>query len=120
MHVISKTKLREFWEDPKHPNAEGPLLGWFDKVSKAVWNQFADVKHTCGSADQVGNKTVFDVGGNHYRIIAFIDYEGQCVYVRAVLDHKEYDKGNWKKDPFGDDWKPFKKLIQDNTNGRKP
>jgi mRNA interferase HigB len=73
---------------------------------------------TFNSADKVGSKTVFDVGGNHYRIIAFIDYQMQQVYIRAVLDHKEYDKGNRKDDLFGDDWKPFKKTIRGNNNGK--
>ena len=120
MHVISKKALRDFWEDPKHPNAEEPLSDWFDVVVKAEWHHFADVKKTFNSADKVGSKTVFDVGGNHYRIIAFIDYQRQQIYIRAVLDHKEYDKGNWKDDPFGDDWKPFKKMMLDNKNGKKP
>ena len=117
MHVISKRQLREFWEDPRHPNAEGPLLEWFQNVTLAVWRRSADVKQTYNTCNQVGSKTVFDVGGRHYRIIAFIDYERQRVYIRAVLDHKEYDKGNWKLDPFGDDWTPFKQMMQDQPNG---
>src|SRR5438132_926317 len=71
VHVISKKQLREFWEDPKHPHAESPLLEWFEAVEKAEWHRFADVKKTYSSCDQVGSKTVFDVGGNRYRIIAF-------------------------------------------------
>ncbi len=112
MHVISKKALREFWEDPRHSRAEGPLLDWYGVVTKAEWRHFADMKKTYNSCDQVGSKTVFDVGGNKYRIIAFVDYERQQVYIRAVLDHKEYDKGSWKSDPFGDDWKPFKQMME--------
>jgi mRNA interferase HigB len=120
MHVITKRRLRKFWENPKHPHAERPLLDWYQAVTDAEWHRFADVKMTFNSCDQVGSKTVFDVGGNRYRIIAFIDYESQRVYIRAVLDHKEYDKGNWKNDTFGDDWKPFNKSTHDQRNGQKP
>jgi mRNA interferase HigB len=109
--------LREFWENPKHAKAKGVLLEWFKNVTAANWRNFADVKKTYNTSDQVGHKVVFDVGGNDYRGIAFIDYEAQRVYVRAVLDHKEYDKGNWKYDSFGDKWKPFKEMIQ-NRNGK--
>ena len=119
MHVISKKKLRKFWESPRHPHAEGPLLEWYKLACKAEWRRFADVKNTFNSCDQVGNKAVFDVSGNHYRIVAFIDYESQRVFIRAVLDHKEYDKEKWKLDPFGDNWKPFKMMVQDRPNGRK-
>ena len=75
-------------------------MEWFHTVTDAEWHRFADVKRTYNSCDQVGSKTVFDVGGNKYRIIAFIYFERQRVYVRAILDHKEYDKGNerWKED----------------------
>ena len=103
-----------------HPHSEGPLAEWFDVVSDANWQSFADVKKSYNSTDKVGSKTVFDVGGNHYRVVTFIDYESQRVYIRAVLDHKEYDKGNWKNDTFGDDWKPFVKMIQAKQDGRQP
>jgi mRNA interferase HigB len=119
MHVISKKKLREFWENQKHAHAEGPLLAWYYVVTQAEWHRFADVKQTFNSCDQVGSKTVFNVGGNHYRVITFIDYERQRVYIRAVLDHKDYDKGNWKDDTFGNDWMPFKKMMHDQPNGQK-
>ena len=95
------------------------MSDWYDVVVRAEWNRFADVRKTFNTADKVGAKTVFDVGGNHYRIITFIDYERQQVFIRAVLDHKEYDKGNWKKDTFGNDWKPFMKMIRDHKSGER-
>lgn len=110
--------LRKFWDDPKHPHAEGPLHDWYKVVRKAEWRHFADVKGCFNSCDRVGNKTVFDVGGNHYRVVTVIDYEAKIVYIRAVLDHKEYDKEKWKLDSFGNNWKPFKVMIQDRPNGR--
>lgn len=54
--------------------------------------------------DPVGRKLVFNIGGNKFRLVAVIDDERHKVFVRAVLDHKEYDKGEWKQDTFGDDW----------------
>jgi mRNA interferase HigB len=106
MHIISIKKLRLFWRDPRHPDAESPLRAWFRAVKSCEWTSFADVRRTYATADAVGNKVVFDIGGNKYRLIAVIDYEGHKVFVRHVLDHKEYDKGLWKKDAFGENWRP--------------
>jgi mRNA interferase HigB len=39
---------------------------------------------------------VFDIGGNKYRLIAYIRFEKQIVYIKAVLTHRDYDKGAWK------------------------
>lgn len=96
MHVISQKSLRTFWE--KHPQAKNPLLAWFTRTKKAEWDSFEDVKADFGSVDQVGRLTVFDIGGNKYRLIAHIHFNREKVYVRHVLTHPEYDKGAWKKD----------------------
>jgi mRNA interferase HigB len=100
MHVISLKKLRDFWNDPRNPNSEEALKAWYQVVKRARWQRFADIKRTYNSVDQVGTKTVFDVGGNHFRVIAVVDYDGHKLFIRAVLNHKDYDKGRWKKDRF--------------------
>jgi mRNA interferase HigB len=112
VHVISVKKLREFWKDPKNPDAETALRWWYQQVRAASWETPADVKKTFNTVDLVGRKLVFNVGGNKYRIIAVIDYEGHKVFIRFVLDHKEYDRGKWKKDTFGDQWKKRKFLAR--------
>lgn len=48
-------------------------------------------------ADLVGQRTVFHIGGNKYRLIARVNYRTQRVFIRAILTHAEYDKGGWKK-----------------------
>jgi mRNA interferase HigB len=106
MRVISIKRLREFWEDPQNPGAESPVRAWYQTVRAADWTSFADVRQTYTTADRVGNKVVFDIGGNKYRLIAVIDYEGHKVFIRYVLSHKDYDKGHWKKDTFGQNWRP--------------
>jgi mRNA interferase HigB len=115
MRLISFKKLRDFFGQPKNVRAERPMRAWRQVVRKAEWRSFADVKETYRSADQVGNKVVFNVGGNKYRIVVVIDYEAHIVYVRFVLSHKDYNKGHWKKDPFGKDWKPRASAKGDNS-----
>ena len=97
MRVISKhPKLSEFWAG--HPNAAGPLLAWHQLASHADWRNFADVRRDYPHADQVGKFTVFNIGGNKVRLAVFISYPKGKVYVRQVMTHKEYDRGDWKEE----------------------
>lgn len=96
MHVISEKKLREFWAE--HDDAEKPLRSWHRVAEDAEWTKFADVRETYPSADQVGKFTVFNIGGNKYRLIAAIHFNRGKIYIRHVLTHEEYDKGTWKNE----------------------
>ena len=94
MHVISKKKIREFWA--VHAKAESPLNSWFRLAKTIEWSNFAEVKAAFPGADQVGKYTVFDIGGNNYRVIAEINYTRGKVFVRYVLTHADYSRGRWK------------------------
>ncbi|MCP3849062.1 MAG: type II toxin-antitoxin system HigB family toxin [Gammaproteobacteria bacterium] len=48
------------------------------------------------SADKVGKLTGFNIGGNKIRLIAAVHYNTQCLYIRHVLTHTEYDNEKWK------------------------
>ncbi len=98
MHVITRSRLVEFWQ--KHPNAEFSLRLWYKITSLAQWRNFVELREVFSSADQVENVTVFNIGGNNYRLIALVDYTYQKVFVRHVLTHAEYDKEGWKNDPW--------------------
>lgn len=98
MHIITRSRLVEFWE--KYPNSKTSLSLWYKLASTATWNNLVEVREFFSSADQVANFTVFNIGGNKYRLIVFIDYVYQKVFIRHVLTHAEYDKDEWKND----DW----------------
>jgi mRNA interferase HigB len=71
------------------------LQDWYKRTSKARWDSFSDVKKTFNSVDSVGNsRFVFNVKGNHYRIVAQILFNIKRVYVRWVGNHKDYEKIN--------------------------
>jgi mRNA interferase HigB len=95
MRLISQRALKAFWE--QHKDSEKPLRVWARAVKSAEWKSLADVRKTFGSADQHKQFSIFDIGGNKYRLIVAIHYNTQRVYVRYVLTHKEYDEGKWKK-----------------------
>jgi mRNA interferase HigB len=98
VRIISKRKLREFWE--KHPDAKEPLLDWYNVTRKATWQNLAEVRESFRHADPVGDCTVFNIKGNDYRLITAIRYKGQRVYTLHVLTHGEYNKEKWKDDCY--------------------
>ena len=73
-----------------------PLQHWFTIVRKTDYASFAALRATFPSADQVDRFTVFNVGGNKFRLIAAIHYNRKKVYIRHVLMHAEYDQGRWR------------------------
>ncbi len=95
--------LRLFWE--KHPRAEAPLLNFVDAVKAVNWKSFSELRATFPSADRYNDYFIFNIGGNHFRLIAWIHYSRTIrngrqsigrIYVRHVLTHAEYDTGDWK------------------------
>ena len=90
MRIIAKRTLREFWE--QQANAEEPLLAWYREVLKEDWDTPAKVKEKYRNASMVGgNRVVFNIKGNDYRLIVRINYPARIVYVRFVGTHAEYD-----------------------------
>lgn len=70
---------------------------WYAIMSKTDFRSFAELKPVFSSVDKVWKFTVFDVGGNKFRLIAAIHYNRKKVYIRHVLTHAEYDRGKWKE-----------------------
>lgn len=95
MHIISKKVLRQFWE--KYPDSQIPLTRWFKIVDRESFSNFASLRSVFPSVDQVGDLTVFNIGGNKYRLITSVHFNRDKIYIRHVLTHLEYDKGGWKK-----------------------
>ncbi len=98
MHIISFKTLRIFFG--KYPSAEAPLKKWFKVITANNFKNFVALKQLFPSADQVKKFVVVNIDGNKYRLIAFLTYDVNRLYVRHVLTHKEYDKNKWKEDPW--------------------
>jgi len=88
----------------RHPQARAQLTMWRRFAETATWTNILDVRTVFPSADGVpirlGQKnvviTVFNIGGNNYRLLTFIHYRRQRIVVLDVLTHAEYSKGHWK------------------------
>lgn len=93
MHVIKKRTLVRFWL--KHADAKIPLSTWYKDAEAAEWKTPQEVKDQYRFADMLpGNRIVFNIGGNKYRLVARIAYAPGLLYVRFVGTHAEYDRIN--------------------------
>jgi len=93
MVVISYRTIREFIET--HPQTEDALNNWYIITQKSDWANFHEVKKMFNTVDAIGNGLyVFDIKGNHYRLIARIIFRVRTVYIKFIGTHKEYDKAD--------------------------
>jgi mRNA interferase HigB len=95
MHVITRKRLNEFGD--KYPETKSALARWYSLAKHNDFSNFAELRTSFPSADQVGKLTVFDIGGNRVRLIAAIHYNRKKIYIRAVLTHAEYDQSRSKE-----------------------
>ncbi|MCC6742222.1 MAG: type II toxin-antitoxin system HigB family toxin [Acidobacteria bacterium] len=96
MHVISRKHIVGFVA--KHPNAGPSLDGWYRIARRATWLKLTDVQEQWPSAEAVGDCTIFNIGGNNYRLIAKVYYRDQVILIRFILTHAEYGRGGWHGD----------------------
>lgn len=75
MKVIGNRALPAFIA--RHPLAEAPLQGWRWVIEMSRFANWAGLKAVFNTVDKVGELAVFDIGGNKYRLIAYIRFEEQ-------------------------------------------
>ncbi len=94
MRVISIKTLRNFYESkPAYQDSIQPVLAWHRHVEAAHWKNPADVKADLGTASILRDgRVAFNLGGNKYRLVVWINYPYQLVYVRFIGTHKQYDR----------------------------
>lgn len=93
MGIIARGTLRDFWD--KHLDCEEQLKAWYSEASKANWGSPNEIKRMFPSASIVANdRVVFNIKGNHYRLIVKVNYDYGMMYVRFIGTHAEYDKVN--------------------------
>jgi len=91
MRIFVYKTLVEYYR--QHPDAKTALEDWYNKTKDANWNNFAEMKNTFNSVDPAGNKRyVFNIKGNHFRLVAIVLFVPKYVYIRFIGTHPEYDK----------------------------
>jgi len=93
MNIISKRTIVQFYQ--KYPDAKTALEVWYSDVKKSIWLTPNDIKRVYADASFIAdNRVIFNIKGNHYRLIVHIDYLRKFVRVKFIGTHAQYDKIN--------------------------
>jgi mRNA interferase HigB len=94
MRIIALSTLKAFWEQtPAYSDATEPILAWYRHALKADWTAPADVKMDFRNASILKDgRVVFNIAGNKYRLVVWINYAHRVVYIRFIGTHAQYDQ----------------------------
>ncbi len=94
MRIIALSTLIAIWEEnPECMDAKEPTLAWHRYTVRADWHSPAELKQDFKSASILKDgRAVFNIAGNKYRIVAWINYHYRVVYIRFIGTHVQYDK----------------------------
>lgn len=91
MHIITRKTIKEYAAD--HAQVSEELNTWYHFVRLAEWSDFNALRADLPATDYVGNdRYVFNIKGNHFRLIAMIFFPVGQVYIRGIFTHAEYSK----------------------------
>lgn len=101
MRIITKRRLFDYAK--QHPNATANLSAWITVATAAKWQSIADVRNVFPHADLVTVRssktvTIFNIAGNHHRLITAIHYNTRSIFILKILTHADYSKDRWKND----------------------
>jgi len=93
MKVLGRERIVDFYT--REPKAQSGLSSWLFEAESAEWKTPQDIKNRYRSASFLaGNRIVFNIGGNKYRLLVKVSYKNQVMLVERVGTHSEYD--GWK------------------------
>lgn len=94
MRIIALSTLKAFWDtEPGYSDAREPALAWYRHALKADWSSPAEVKADFGNASILRDgRVVFNIAGNKYRLVVWINYAYRVVYIRFIGTHAQYDR----------------------------
>lgn len=93
MRVIAKKTINAYREC--YPEADGPLKAWVALIEARNFDHFMDLREIFNSASSIEDDCiVFNIKGNHYRLVTRISYIWQVIYIKWFGRHKDYDKIN--------------------------
>jgi mRNA interferase HigB len=91
MRVLGRDILVDFWV--RHANAKAALEVWFNEAERSTWSNPQEIKNRYRSADFLpGNRVIFNIKGNHYRLVVKVRYQNGIVAIEWVGTHAQYDK----------------------------
>ena len=88
LHDLAAGKSRDVQRD---------VQAWYKMARAAEWRSFEDVIRHVKDADMVKGLLVFNIRGNRYRLIVSPVFVTRRLYVKGLLTHKEYERGDWRR-----------------------
>ena len=99
MVIIAKSALKRFINE--YPDAERALEAWYETTRVNSWRNYNQMRASFNSVDSVGNnRYVFNIKGNHYRLIALILFKIRTVFILFIGTHSDYDAIDAEKITF--------------------
>ena len=95
MRVIAKRTLMEMAS--RHGDCVAQIEEWYKTARNSAWRNLVEVRESYPHADVVGDRTVFNIKGNHYRLVVHIRYDTGIIYIKDLLTHADYDRDEWKE-----------------------
>ncbi|MFQ3245031.1 MAG: mRNA interferase HigB [Arenicella sp.] len=94
MRIIALSTLKSFWvESSGYTDAIDQILAWYQLALKADWSTPSQVKQDFGNASLLKDgRVVFNIAGNKYRLVVWINHAYRVIYIRFIGTHSEYDK----------------------------
>ncbi|MDP3686019.1 MAG: type II toxin-antitoxin system HigB family toxin [Sulfurimicrobium sp.] len=94
MRIIALSTLKRFWEEhPEYLDAKEPALAWHRHVLGANWASPAEIKQDFGTASILcDGRAVFNLAGNKYRLVVWVNYAYRVVYIRFIGTDAQYDR----------------------------
>lgn len=97
MKVVGIGQLDDFAH--RHADAKSQLDAWLSEAKAAQWQTSHDIKARYPSASFLAaNIVVFNIKGNHYRLVVKISYNSQVVLIHRIGTHSAYSKWNLKQE----------------------
>jgi mRNA interferase HigB len=92
MRIIALSTIKKFWLCSDYQDAKEPLLSWFRHVASVMWEGQSDLKLDYRNASILKDgRVVFNIAGNKYRLVVWINYPYGIIYIRFIGTHKQYD-----------------------------
>jgi mRNA interferase HigB len=94
VRIIALSSHKAFFaRNPSLIDARDPLMAWYRQVRQADWAAPPEVKEAIRNASILKDgRVVFNIAGNKYRIVVWINYPYRVVYIRFVGTHRQYDR----------------------------
>lgn len=91
MVVMHRKTIRDYAAG--NAQAAASLEEWYQIATTADWSSFMELRNDMPATDLIGgDRFVFNIKGNHYRLLAAVMFKTRTILIRGIFTHAEYSK----------------------------